>query len=65
METTELTGTFNLRNGFYVIMGGLSLDVGHLQNGISKARLAAKGPMALAKGTSLMSPQKPLQIKAK
>ena len=39
METTELTGTFNLRNGFYVIMGGLSLDVGHLQNGISKARL--------------------------
>ena len=30
-------------------MGGLSLDVGHLHNGDSKARLTTKGLMALAK----------------
>lgn len=49
MGTTKLLGTFGLRYGLYVIMGGLSLEVSYLHNTVSQARLNTYGVIALAK----------------
>lgn len=52
-----------------VTMGGLSSDVGHLQNGVSKARLTVNGLHGSSRASAFFyfNPEamKPLQLKAK